>query len=214
MNKIMFFGLLSLVTMNYLVADEYISDAYLEEISVQTEVISEPTNVSVNESSLDSLPMAKIIEEEIVEEKSIDVDLIESSEDFIEVNQTLELTSFAESNSSIEDENITLSPYLKALKKARDEGKIVMIAIRGMYCKYCDKMETETLNDKSVQKALSNNFITVEYNQDLESLPLALQKGITPNFIFVDTHEDILNQYPGLRSPTAFKEVLQQILSM
>jgi len=214
MNKIMFFGLLSLVTMNYLVADEYISDAYLEEISVQTEVISEPTNVSVNESSLDSLPMAKIIEEEIVEEKSIDVDLIESSEDFIEVNQTLELTSFAESNSSIEDENITLSPYLKALKKARDEGKIVMIAIRGMYCKYCDKMETETLNDKSVQKALSNNFITVEYNQDLESLPLALQKGITPNFIFVDTHEDILNQYPGLRSATAFKEVLQQILSM
>jgi len=210
MNKIIFFGLLSLVTMNYLVADEYISDAYLEEISVQTE----PTNVSVNEESLDSLPMAKIIEEEIVEQKSLDVDLIESSEDFIELNQTLELTSFAESNSSIEDENITLSPYLKALKKARDEGKIVMIAIRGMYCKYCDKMETETLNDKSVQKALSNNFITVEYNQDLESLPLALQKGITPNFIFVDTHEDILNQYPGLRSPTAFKEVLQQILSM
>jgi len=210
MNKIIFFGLLSLVTMNYLVADEYISDAYLEEISVQTE----PTNVSVNEESLDSLPMAKIIEEEIVEQKSLDVDLIESSEDFIELNQTLELTSFAESNSSIEDENITLSPYLKALKKARAEGKIVMISIRATHCKYCDKMETETLSDTSVQEALKNNFVTVYYNQDLEPLPLALQKGVTPNFVFVDTYEDILNQYPGMRTPTEFKEVLSQILSM
>jgi len=206
MKNIIFLGLLSLVTMNFLSADEYLSDTYLEEIASQSEIID------------NTLPITKTVEEEEREKQTaLNIEVIENLEElseFVEANHTSELTPLLDVNSSIEDKNSTLSPYLKALKKARDEGKIIMISIRAMHCKYCDKMETETLSDKSVQEALKNNFISIYYNQDLESLPLALQKGVTPNFVFVNTHEDILNQYPGMRTPTEFKEVLAQILSM
>jgi len=216
--KIVFLGLLSLVTMNFLSADEYLSDTYLEEIASQSETIEES-----NESIEVINPFKKKCDEVITEtinpfEQKHD-EVIETINPFkqpevIEFNQTVQSIPLDEKNSSIEDENIVLSPYLKALKKARDEGKIVMISIRAMHCKYCDKMERETLSDKSVQEALKNNFVTVYYDQDLEPLPLALQKGVTPNFVFVNIHEDILNQYPGMRTPIEFKEVLAEILSM
>jgi len=216
--KLIFLGLLSLVTMNFVSADEYLSDAYLEEIVSQSETIEE-SNESIEVINPFKKKYDEVIDETInpFEEKHEEV--IETINPFkqpevIESNQMVQTTSLAEVNSNIEDKNCTLSPYLKALKKARAEGKIVMISIRATHCKYCDKMETETLSDKSVQEALKNNFVTVYYNQDLEPLPLALQKGVTPNFIFVDTYEDILNQYPGMRTPTEFKEVLSQILSM
>jgi hypothetical protein len=207
MKEVIFLGLLSLITINSLVADEYISDAYLEEIVSQSD--------SIDESMDDTLPIIKTVEEEEREaQQSLNIARIENVDEFIDANQTFELTPLAEVNSSVEDENITLSPYLKALKKARDEHKIVMISIEETNCKYCNEMETETLSDSSVKEALKKNFITVYYNQDLEPLPLALQKGVTPNFIFVNTNEDILNQYPGMRNPAEFKEVLAQILSM
>jgi len=75
-------------------------------------------------------------------------------------------------------------------------------------------MEDSTLIDKSVMDAIKNNFININYNQDLDTLPLGIQNAGTPMFIFVNRNEDILNMYPGMRSPDEFKEVLEQILAM
>jgi len=212
MKKVMFLVLLSLATINFLSADEYISDAYLEEIAAQTEVMYEPMNASVSDESLDSLPIAKTIEEEAKEniEPIIPIEVLEP----IESIETFEYIPLVEENNTVLNDGIPLSPYLKALKKARDEHKIVMIVIRATNCHYCNEMEAETLSESSVKSVLKDKFITVYYNQDLEPLPLALQKGVTPNFVFVNTNEDILNIYPGMRNPAEFTDVLEQILSM
>ena len=212
MKKVILLVLLSFATINFLSADEYISDAYLEEIAAQTEVMYEPINASVSDVSLDSLPIAKTIEEEAKENKEM-ITSIEPVQ-IIETRDTLEYIPLVEENNTVVNEDIPLSPYFEALKEARDEHKIIMIVIRATNCHYCNEMEAETLTESSVKSVLKDNFITVHYNQDLEPLPLALQKGVTPNFIFVNTNEDILNIYPGMRNPAEFTDVLEQILSM
>lgn len=123
-----------------------------------------------------------------------------------------------ESNHSVSDEVVEASEkqpslYMKSLNQAKDEDKILMLGIRATDCHYCDRIEKETLSDKSVQKALEANFVTLFYNQDLEPLPLGLQEGMTPNFVFVDKNENIINMYPGMRNPDEFKEVLREILA-
>ncbi|CAA6804864.1 MAG: Unknown protein [uncultured Sulfurovum sp.] len=140
---------------------------------------------------------------------------------YMDVNESFEIveTDIIEENSTMEDvtvekeETKELSEYLVALKEAQKTGKVILLAIRATHCHYCDEMEKETLSEPSVKSALDADFITLHYNQDLESLPLALQEGMTPNFIFVDQDENIINQYPGMRSPKEFKEALAEILA-
>jgi thioredoxin-related protein len=196
----MFLGLLSLVTINFLFAEEYISDEYFEEVAAQAEIVYE---------SIESLPIAKTVEEQAREEELVVSPNIEPTLEIIEeVDEKLVLPIVNE-----EKETIQENTYLNVLKQARNESKIVMLSIRSTDCKYCDRMEAGTLSDESVKEALLANFITVHYNQDLEPLPLNLQNGATPMFIFVNTNEDILNMYPGIRTPDEFKEVLEQILT-
>lgn len=218
MKKLTFLGLLSLATINFLLADEYISDAYLEEVTAQSEIIYE---------SIDSLPIAKTVEEEarekeqknkiIIKEEIVispDIGLIPKSVKESKETEEKKLIKKELAPPIEEKQNIHENDYLNALEQARSERKIIMLNIRSTDCKYCDTMEAETLSQNSVKNALEANFITIHYNQDLESLPLGLQEGMTPNFIFVNTNEDIMNMYPGMRNPEEFKEVLEQILSM
>jgi len=271
MNKIVFVGLLSLITINFLSADEYISDAYLEEISAQGEFVSEPATTSETDTSLKTLPIATIEEEEPIEnreiitgdalpivttleeeateeeitdnreiiEESLPIATIQEEEpienreiitrDALPIVKSIEKeetnsvkeTLLVEENNTVVSKNFSSvkkntpsSPYLKALEKARDEHKIVMLFVRATNCKYCDKMESETLSDSSVKYELAKNFVMVSYNRDIEALPLGLRIEGTPTFVFVNTNEDVLNIYPGLKSPLGFKGVLAEILSM
>lgn len=144
------------------------------------------------------------------------------ADEYYDVNDTSIIT-LDETKNIISEENSTvanekevsekLSPYLNALKEARANDKTVLLVIRATNCEYCDRMEAETLSESSVKSALEKDFVTVYYNEDLEPLPLGIQSGMTPNFIFVDKDENIINMYPGIRSPKEFKEVLAEILS-
>ncbi len=188
MKKLNFLAFSTFIMLNCLYADEYISESYLEEITTKLEVIDE---------SLESLPIVKTVEEQ-AREQEVEKDLVIKEEYFAEVvdkNDTVEIHS-----------------YLDALTQAKNNGKIIMLAIRATDCNYCDKMDSETLSNESVKEALKKDFITIYYNQDLEALPLGLQSGMTPNFVFVNRDENIINQYPGMRTPQEFKEVLTEIL--
>ena len=130
--------------------------------------------------------------------------------DNTEENQTLMTLDTNETETS----EVLPSPFEEAVKKAKEDDKIIMLAIRAIDCNYCDRMETETLVDEDVKEALEDDFLTLHYNQDLELLPLGLSEGMTPNFIFVDKEENILQMYPGMRTPEEFREALKEILAM
>lgn len=63
MKKLMFISLLSLVTINYSSAEEYISDEYFSEITTLSEVMNE------SNGSIEPLPITKTIEDEVREEE-------------------------------------------------------------------------------------------------------------------------------------------------
>ena len=216
MKKLMFISLLSLVTINYLWAEEYIS-----EVTTQSEVMHE---------SIESLPITKTIEEEVREKEEqiivqdeivVSFPVVEAIIPVIEETKVVEkepdtpnfFERFFNMGSNSDNQSIQKFSYEDALEQAKTEKKIIMLSIRSNNCKYCDKMEAETLSDEHVKDALIANFITIYYNQDLDTLPLNLQNGATPMFIFVNTNEDILNMYPGIRNPEEFKTMLKEILA-
>ncbi len=192
MKKLIILVLLLWAVESSLFADEYISDAYLQEVSIEAEMSDE---------LMETLPIAKTIEEQAREREQMQQESLTGTQLVEEEGFSTPLGQTAQAVS-----------YEVALKQAKEEGKIIMLSIRSTNCKYCDQMDAETLSDKSVKEALEANFITIHYNQDLETLPLGLQEGATPMFIFVNSNEDILNMYPGIRNPNEFKEVLDQIL--
>jgi len=187
MNKLTLLGILVIVCFSSLYAEEeYLPHDYTETVASYAEIISDTSFSDINNSHYFDTEMG------VVEENS----------------------TVMSSNGSIKKEvSEDFDPYLSALKEAKRTGKIIMLAIRAMDCPYCDKMEKETLSDGSVQSALETDFVTVHYNQDLEPLPLGIQEGMTPNFIFVDKDENIMNMYPGMRTPKEFKEALAEILA-
>ncbi|HHD75877.1 MAG TPA: thioredoxin family protein [Campylobacterales bacterium] len=180
MGKLTLIGVLTLLSSNFIVAEENVTYFY-----------------SHDENS------AALVIEETQEEVNT------TFEPLVEANQTLVTL---ETNETTVEPKVT--PFEEALKQAKDEDKIIMLSIRAINCHYCDRMETETLVEDEVQEALEKDFITLHYNQDLEELPLGFSGGMTPNFIFVDKDENILQMYPGMRTPEQFMEVLNEILAM
>jgi len=180
MHKLSLFGLLSLLVLTVLLAEEMMGDEY--DIFEDSSIVQ-----SQERNSSDT-------QEETVQSKEED-------------NKTL---------STIETNNLEaqVSAFDEAIKTAKEEEKIIMLVFRAIDCNYCDRMETETLVDDEVKEALEKDFITLHYNQDLEALPLGFQEGMTPNFIFVDKEENILQMYPGMRTPEQFLEALNEILAM
>ncbi|CAA6811493.1 MAG: Unknown protein [uncultured Sulfurovum sp.] len=139
-------------------------------------------------------------------------ELILDDKQSTEPNQINETEFFIDKNRTIIEEE-EVSPYLKALESIKENSKVILLAIRATDCHYCDRMESETLSESSVKDALEKDFIVLHYNQDLEMLPMELQEGMTPNFVFVDKDENIINMYPGMRTPSEFKDALKEILS-
>jgi thioredoxin-related protein len=117
----------------------------------------------------------------------------------------------------LEENTIEIYPnnqmtYEEALLKAKAENKLLMFSIRATNCKYCDRMEEETLSDITVVNRLNENFITLYYNQDEDQLPLNLQPNMTPNFVFVNQNEDIIDISLGRQDSDEFLELLDTVL--
>lgn len=56
--------------------------------------------------------------------------------------------------------------YDSALSKAKNEGKLIYLYFYTDWCKYCKKMDKETLSDPKVAKYLNRTFIPVRINPD------------------------------------------------
>ena len=193
MTKLLSIGLLSILTISPLFSDEpYVLETFEEQVGVL--LVDENVPVATPEVEPiiieeTNIPIAEPIVEEIIE-------VVPSKTEEVLTPETPEVKT----------------PYAKAFKQAKDENKILMIAIRATTCHYCDRMEDETLSDEKVKQELNENFVVYHVDQDKDSLPIGLEVGVTPNFVFVNTNEDVIDMAPGLRTPIEFLEVLERIL--
>jgi len=86
--------------------------------------------------------------------------------------------------------------YTKALQKAKEQNKLLMLVLVGDYCPWCKKFERKTLKSQEVRTKVSQNFIAVVIDKykDKGKYPEAFYAPVIPAVFFIDprTEESIL----------------------
>jgi thioredoxin-related protein len=111
----------------------------------------------------------------------------------------------------VDKHKVRYENFDKALQKAQNEHKIMMIKATSEHCHYCKKMDREVMVDDQVKQALAKDFIPVEVDISKESLPLGLNADMTPTFFFIDEKENVLKTIPGAWDVNDFLEILREI---
>jgi len=102
--------------------------------------------------------------------------------------------------------------YEDALKKAKAEGKIVLIEGYIPFCRGCIWMDRNVMVEPEVKAALNKDFVLVKMNLLVEKLPLGMKRLGTPSFYFVDSDgKTVLEMVEGTGTLEEFLGLLSSV---
>ncbi len=110
----------------------------------------------------------------------------------------------------VEKNSVHYEGFEKALQKAKNEHKIIMLKVMTKDCYYCRKMDREVMVEKEVVDMLEKDFISVAIDISTTELPLGLKTKLTPSFIFIDENAKVLLNIPGAWDKMDFLEILRE----
>jgi len=78
--------------------------------------------------------------------------------------------------------------YNSALKKAKEQNKLLMLVVVGDYCPWCKKFERKTLNSSLIQGQVKKDFIPViiDKSKDKGRYPAEFYSKLIPTVFFID----------------------------
>ena len=94
---------------------------------------------------------------------------------------------------------------------AKASNKIVMVMLSRKGCPGCEYMKTVVFEDKTVEKLLQENFLSVELDVQEDFVPQDLEYFATPTFYFLDKDEKILKRLNGGLKVKEFIDILQKL---
>ena len=102
--------------------------------------------------------------------------------------------------------------YEEALKKAKAEGKIVLIEGYIPFCRGCIWMDRNVMVEQVVKEALNRDFVLVKMNLLIEKLPLGIKRLGTPSFYFIDKEgKKVLEMVEGTGTVDEFLMLLKGV---
>lgn len=102
--------------------------------------------------------------------------------------------------------------YEDALKKAKTEGKIVLIEGYLPYCRHCIRMDRNVMVEPMVKEVLDKDFVLVKMNLLIEKLPLGMKRLGTPSFYFIDPRDPkVIDMFEGEGTVDEFIDLLKSI---
>jgi len=104
--------------------------------------------------------------------------------------------------------------YDEGISLSKKQGKKVFLYFWADWCRYCEKMEKESLSKKEVAEILNEKYISIKINSDAEQR-LATQyfvRGLPTIWFLSETGEKITN-LPGYVAPDLFVPILRYIHS-
>ncbi len=110
----------------------------------------------------------------------------------------------------IAEKGVQYEGFEKALQKAKQEDKIIMLKVMTKDCYFCRKMEREVMIEKEVVEFLEQDFIPVSIDISTTELPLGLNTELTPSFIFIDKNAKVLLNIPGAWNKMDFLDILRE----
>ena len=104
--------------------------------------------------------------------------------------------------------------YDEGITLGKKENKKVFLFFWAEWCKFCEKMEKETLNEPQIVSYLKENFITVKVNSDTEqSIANKYFVQGLPTAWFVGEQGEKISNLPGYVSSEMFLPILRYIHS-
>lgn len=97
--------------------------------------------------------------------------------------------------------------YPKALQKAKEANKQIMLMVYADWCPHCNVMKTTVLNDAAVIETLNSNYVNLQINADKAESKVIMDKfGVIsfPAFLFLDANETMLYNAVGEINKTDF----------
>jgi len=101
-----------------------------------------------------------------------------------------------------------------ALKRARDEGKPVLVNFYADWCVWCKRLESTTLRDAKVASVLQNKVVPLSLNVDGDGKELSNEYQVDglPTIIVLDAGGQEIGRIPGYMPPDSFLERVEGFL--
>jgi len=102
--------------------------------------------------------------------------------------------------------------YDEGVLLSKNQKKKTFLYFWADWCRYCEKMEKETLSKKEIVEILNNRYIPIKINSDAEK-SLATRysvRGLPTAWFLSETGEKISN-LPGYVAPDIFLPILRYI---
>lgn len=117
------------------------------------------------------------------------------------------------SDHSILNEKVWHRDMQKAHQMAINEGKPMLIVFGASWCKFCTKLEKETLTDPRMAQYISRNFVPVHLDLDKEKkVGKILGVKSLPCTVVLSPEADLLGKIVGYKSVESMQEQLQRAL--
>ncbi|GBE19134.1 MAG TPA: thioredoxin family protein [Euryarchaeota archaeon] len=105
--------------------------------------------------------------------------------------------------------------YAKGLEAAQAENKPMLVYGWAIWCKFCEKLHTETYPDPRISSILNESFVRVAIDLDVNKED-ASRFGISypPKLIFLTSNGDEITNIPGYLPADRLLPILEQVRSM
>lgn len=101
----------------------------------------------------------------------------------------------------------------KALEKAKQENKNIIVYASSKTCYFCKKMDREVLDLADIKQSIKRDFVFLKVYVEEHELPFGLRKEyseMTPTFFFINHKQERLNIYPGAWIKEDFIKILKE----
>ncbi len=111
------------------------------------------------------------------------------------------------------DEKVWHKELQKAHVVAKSENKPMLIVFGASWCKFCKKLEDETLNKPAMQAYIQQNFVPVHLDLDEEkAIGKILEVKSLPCTVVLSPNADLLGKVVGYKTEPQLKEQLDKAL--
>jgi len=98
-----------------------------------------------------------------------------------------------------------------ALATAEKEHKNVMLLVEGEHCRWCKKMKSTTLSDKSIEKKLRNYVVVKVLRENANVMSKLPPIGGVPTIFFMKPDKVLLQETLGYETVSDFNATLNSI---
>lgn len=110
-------------------------------------------------------------------------------------------------------EGLNFMSYAEGIKKADQEGKLVMLFFWADWCRYCIQVRSEVFSLPRVREAFEQNYVavSVDTENDKENIAAQYRPKALPTLAFIRPNGDTLGLLPGAVDADTFLEVIKYV---